>query len=197
MFAVWPDGCGFASATFLANAIRVFRKHADSAAGVSEMSAIRRRRVIKRARSLSDAMDMCMEHAQRKHQRPLKRVADLMGTPYATVHDWLSKGSLPANKIAPFEFACGATYVTEWICANAHLLAVEMPSGRALKETDVLSLNQHFLEATALLIGFFKGESGQDETIAELDALMGELGWHRANVERAACPELELFGEME
>lgn len=123
-------------------------------------------------------------------------VSDLMGAAYATVYDWLSKGTLPANKIAPFEFACGANYVTEWICANAHLLAVEMPSGRQIKETDVLGLNQHFLEATALLIGFFKGEAGQDETIAELDALMGELGWHRANVERADSPELELFGEM-
>lgn len=136
-----------------------------------------------------------MEHAQQKHQRPLKRVADLMGVPYATVYDWLAKGSLPAAKIAGFEFACGATYVTEWICANAHLLAVEMPSGRKLKETDVLSLNQNFSEAMAMLIGFFKGEAEQDETIAQLDSLMGSLGWHRANVERAESPELELFGE--
>ena len=158
------------------------------------MSAIRRRRAIKRARSLSDAMDMCMEHALNQHRRPLKRVADLMGEKYDTLHDWFSKGTLSANKIAPFEHTCGATYVTAWICANAHLLAVEMPSGRQLKETDVLALNQHFAEAMAMLIGYFKGEADQDETIADLDALMGDIGWHRANVERASSPELELFG---
>ena len=159
------------------------------------MGLIRGRRAIKRARSLSDAMDLCMEHAERKLKRPLKRVADLMGEKYDTLHDWLSKGALPANKIAPFELACGATYVTEWLCANAHLLAVEMPTGRKLTETDVLELNQHMSEATALLIGFFKGQADQDETIAALDQVMGEVGWHKANVERAECPELELFGE--
>lgn len=160
------------------------------------MGLIRHRRVIKRAQSLSDAMDMCMAHADRKLKRPLKRVADLMGEKYDTLHDWLSKGSLQANKIAPFELACGATYVTEWICANAHLLAFEAPSGRQLKETDVLELNQHMAEATALLIGCFKGESDRGETIAALDSLMCEVGWHRVNVERSESPELELFGEM-
>ena len=160
------------------------------------MGLIRHRRMIKRAQSLSDAMDMCMANADRKLKRPLKRVADLMGEKYDTLHDWLSKGSLPANKIAPFELACGVTYVTEWICANAHLLAIETPTGRQLKETDVLELNQHVAEVMALLIGFSRGKSDQDETVAGLTALMGEIGWHRANVERAESPELELFGEM-
>ena len=159
------------------------------------MSTIRRRRVIKRARSLSDAMDMCMEHAEQKLRRPLKRVADLMGERYDWLHNCLSKGTLPANKIATFELACGATCVTEWICANAHLLAVEIPSGRKLKEADVMSLKQHFDDAVGQLIGFYKGEVEQGETLAALAALMSEVGWHSANVERANCPELELFGE--
>ena len=64
-----------------------------------------------------------------------------------------------------------------------------------MQATDAMDLQQHFAASMALLIGFYKGESDQDETVAELTALMGEIGWHRANVERATCPELELFGE--
>lgn len=159
------------------------------------MSAIRRRRTIKRARSLSDAMDMCAGHADQKLRRPLKAVAGLMDKDYHAVYGWLKAGDIWASQIRPFERACGATFVTEWLCANAHLLAVKMPAGRAVQGTDVLDLNQNFAAVIGLMIAFSKGEAEQDDLLSAMDSLMGEIAWHRANADRARSPELDLFGE--
>lgn len=156
----------------------------------------RRKRDRRVPSSLADATQASLDHALKYHNKGTKRVADLMGLKLDTLYKKLSEDRLTIAELASFENACGATYVTEYLCAQMHLLAVEMPHGRKLQATDTMTLQQHFSEAMALLIGFYKGEADRDETLAELTALMGEVGWHRANVERANSPELELFGEM-
>lgn len=143
--------------------------------------------------SLSDALQQCLDIALKKYNRGPKRVAELMGVKLDTLYKWLSEHRLPANMIGAFEHACGATFVTQYLCAQAHLLAVEMPRGRKVNASDVMDLQQHFSESMALLIAFYKGESDQDETVSSLQALMGQVAWHKANVERAASPELDLF----
>lgn len=143
--------------------------------------------------SLAEALQQCLDHALAKFNRSPKRIADLMGVKIDTLYKWLSENRIPANMIGPFEHACGATFLTQYLCAQAHLLAVEMPRGRKVNASDVMDLQQHFAESIALLILFYKGESDQEDTVTSLQALMGQVAWHKANVERAASPELDLF----
>lgn len=157
------------------------------------MTTPRRKRGFRIASNLSDAIQQCLDTALQQFNRGPKRVADLMGVKLDTLYKWIAENRIPTNMIGPFEHACGATYLTQYLCAQAHLLAVEMPHGRKLQSTDVMELQQHFAEAMALLIGFYQGKSDQEETLGRLQDLMGELGWHRANVEKAAAPELDLF----
>lgn len=156
--------------------------------------ATRGRRSRGRAFTLSEAQQRCLEHALRHHNRGLKRIADLVGKKYDTLHNYLANDSMPIALIGAFEHACGATYLTEFLCAQAHLLAVEMPTGRKLQESDVMALQASFSDAMGLLIRFYQGEADQESTLSALDALMSEIGWQRANVERAKSPELPLFG---
>ncbi|MFZ2269082.1 MAG: hypothetical protein WAV95_16015 [Azonexus sp.] len=158
------------------------------------MTPPRRKRVVRIASSLGDAIQQCLDHGLKNYNRGPKRIAELMGIKIDTFYKWLSENRIPANMIGPFENACGATFLTQYLCAQAHLLAVEMPRGKKVSAADVNDLHTHFAESMGLLIAFYKGESDQDETVASLQALMGQVAWHKANVERAASPELELFG---
>ncbi len=157
------------------------------------MTFPRRKRTRRVPSSLGDAAQACLDHALKQHNRGVKRVADLMGLKLDTLYKKLAEDRITVAEVATFEYACGATYLTEFLCAQAHLQAIEMPNGRQLQATDVMELQQHFSEAVGLLIGFYKGEADQDETLSALATLMGEIGWHRANVERANSPELALF----
>lgn len=143
--------------------------------------------------SLCEAIQLCLDYAIKKYNRGSKRVADLMGVKTDTLYKWLAENRIPANMIGAFEHACGATFVTQYLCAQAHLLAVEMPIGRKVNASDLMDLQQLFAESMALLIDFYKGNSDQDETVCSLQELMGQVAWHKANVERAASPELDLF----
>lgn len=156
------------------------------------MTTPRRKRYQRIPSSLCEAIQLCLDHAL-ANQRPPKRISDLMGVKLDTLYKWLAENRIPANMINPFEHACQATYLTQYLCAQAHLLAIEMPNGRKLKAGDVMDLQQNFNNAMSLLIGFYKGEAGQEETVCSLASLMGEVAYHKANVERAAAPELSLF----
>lgn len=158
------------------------------------MTTSRRPRSSRVPYSLEAAIQACLDHALKRHNRGAKRIAELMGIKLDTLYKWIADTRIPSNMIGSFEHACGATVVTQYLCAQAHLLAVEMPNGRRLVDTDVMELQQHFAESLAMLIRFYRGEENRDDTVAALSALMGEVGWHRANVERADSPELELFG---
>jgi len=158
------------------------------------MTFPRRKRPVRIPSSLADAVQANLDYAIKHHNRGVKRVADLMGLELSTLYKKIGESRITVGELATFEHACGATYLTEYLCAQAHLLAVEMPAGRKLQAVDAMDLQQHFAEAMALLIGFYKGQSDQEETLNSLSGLMGEIGWHRANVERANSPELALFG---
>ena len=157
------------------------------------MTMPRRKRTYRVPSSLSDAHQMCLDHALKRHNRSIKRIADLMGVKIDTLYKWLAENRIPAGMIGPFEHACRATFVTQYLCAQAHLLAIEMPTGRKMTPTDVTDLQASFHAACGLLIAYYKGEAEQDGTVSALAELMGQVAWHKANVERAASPELDLF----
>lgn len=147
-----------------------------------------------RARSLTHAMELCIDYARERHNRSVDRICDLMGeNSTSTLYKWLATGRLPAISIRPFEHACGCVFVSEYLAASAHLLAVPMPTGKTVTETDVLELQSGFADAVSLLIRYYRGETELDTTRAALDAHMAAVAWHRANVERQGDPELGLF----
>lgn len=158
------------------------------------------RRNWKRVRptSLRQAMQLCLDHARERHNRSVERVADLMGQPsHWIIYKWIESGRLPAVLIRPFEHACGATFVTDYLATSAHKLLVDIPCGRPARDTDVLALQTQFNEAVNLLARFYRGEAEADATLAALTAAMGEIAGHRANVAQSLAPELALFEEGE
>ena len=50
-----------------------------------------------------------------------------------------------------------------------------------------------FSHATGLLIDFYNGNAGQDETVGALTAVLAELAGQRANVMQSGTPELPIF----
>jgi hypothetical protein len=161
-----------------------------------QMNLLNRKHGKRLAHSFGEATQMCLDHSVKRHNRGSKRVADLIGVKLDTLYKWLSEDRMPMNMIGPFENACGVTYVTEYMCAQAHLLAVEMPTGRKLTQTDIMELQRSFSDAISLLIGFQQSSVESSQASCALTGLMGEIGWHRANVERHSQPDLPMFGEV-
>jgi len=143
------------------------------------------------------AIRLCLDYALAKHRRSVSRVSELVGTSEWAIYKWMSKGSLPSDKIRPFEFACGCTYVTQYIAASAHKLVVDIPKGASVKDDDLLSLQTAFNEAVNLLSTFHKGGAEAGETIAALTSVMSQIAGHRENVSKSQTPELALFDEFD
>ena len=142
--------------------------------------------------SLRHALELCKDYARERHNRSVERIADAMGvTDHWTVYKWLQTGRIPANLIRPFESACGIDYVTRWIAASAGKLVVEVPTGRHLKETDVVALHNGFGAALQLLTDLYAGKADPAPTIAALTAHLEDVAWHRANVAQFTMPQLD------
>jgi len=136
--------------------------------------------------TLRHALQLCLDYARSVHNRGVERIADLMGLPsYWVIYKWVSNGKIPAILIRPFEHACGCD----------HKLLVDIPSGRAGSDQDLMQLHADFSQATGLPIRFYRGETSADDTLASLNLLLEGLAWHRANVQKASQPELGLFHE--
>lgn len=143
--------------------------------------------------SLTHAFRLCKEFGVAKKRLSVERIADLMGTNVDTLYKWIASGRMPANMIRPFENACGCTYVTQYICTSGHKLLINMPSSKPAKDMDVLELQKSFNHAVEMLIGFYQGEQEADPVLGELASVMSRIAEHRASVEMATAPELDLF----
>ncbi|WP_328184679.1 hypothetical protein [Marinobacter sp. OP 3.4] len=155
-----------------------------------------RRRNWKRANptSLRHAMELCLDYGREKRNLSVERVADLMGIPSKwTLYKYLENGRMPATLIRPFEHACGATFVTQYIGASAQKLLIDIPTGQAADQDDLLTLQTVLNDTVSLLAQFYKGNLESEEVMGGLTAAMGQLAGHRCNVEKAAAPELALF----
>lgn len=144
--------------------------------------------------TMQEAIRLCLDWAAHRHNRGVARVAELMGISEWTVYKWMSEGSMPSSRIRPFEFACDATYVTEYIGHSARKLVVDIPSGSVAGGDDLLALNAKLQDAVQLLTQFYHGDLDDDAVIGGVTAAMTELAKHRVNVSKSEAPELELFG---
>ncbi len=147
--------------------------------------------------SMAHAIRLCLDYALAKNNYSVARVGLLIGKSEWTIYKWMSddngNGTMPTRLIIPFEHACGVTFVTQYIAASAHKLIIDMPTGRKIKDTDLLNLQAGFNEAVNLLARFYQGEADADETVSALTATMKDIAAHRENVSHYTTPELGLF----
>lgn len=145
-----------------------------------------------RATSLRHALELCKDHAREKLNRSVERIAEEMGIPdHWTVYKWLQTGRIPAILIRPFETACGIDLVTRWLAASSGRMLVDIPSGRALKDTDLVELHTGFSQALKLITDFYAGNADPEDTVAALTTHLENVAWHRANVTQHSAPELD------
>lgn len=148
-----------------------------------------------RASSLSEAMELSLEFAT-ENRRPAKVLADLMGVELKTLYRWLADTSMPLNRIRQFEEFCGASFISDYLClAQGDKVVVAIPSGKKADVTDLAELQANFAEAIALLARFYQRGEALDATVAALSTTLTQLAYQRSNVQKAAEPELSLFGD--
>ena len=70
-----------------------------------------------------------------------------------------------------------------------------MPTGRTLRPTDNHELQSVLNTAVGAVLAFASGEVKADKAIAEIEAGMAALAWHRGNVARHEQPELSFDQE--
>jgi len=146
-----------------------------------------------RATSLREGIELCLEYARTKHNRSVDHIADLMGVQSKwTIYKWMQTGRLPSNLIRPFEHACGATFVTQYIATSAHRLLVAIPKGQPAAGADIQALQAALTEASGQLLNYYAGEVSAEEALVAIDQAMGSLAYQRGNVERGCQPELAL-----
>lgn len=146
-----------------------------------------------RPNSLVEALRLCKEFAQERHNLSIERIADRMGATHDSLYKWLATGRLPAILIPAYELACGCNFASEWLAASAGKLVINMPTGRSVGQTDMVELNTGFAAALQLLTDFYASPAQADpaQTLAAMTSHLQQVAWHHANVGRAANPELE------
>ncbi len=143
-------------------------------------------------RSLPHAMEACIDIARDLHNKSVERVAEHMGeTGHWTIYKYVQSGRIPANLIRPFELACGADYVTRWLAASAGKLLIDVPTGRRLKESDVVTMHNGFGAALQLLTDFYAGKATAGDTLEALQNHLEAVAWHHHNVRQHGAPELD------
>ena len=146
--------------------------------------------------SITHAMELCVLYARDKRNLSVERIAELMGqASHHSLYKWMAEGRMPAVLIRPFEHACGASYVSRYIAHSAQYLTLRIPSGTKAEARALKALQASLPSAVTALIEFHDARMTQDDCIAVLTGALENLAWHRANVEKADCPELSLFNE--
>lgn len=146
-----------------------------------------------RPNSLVAALRLCKEYALERKRLSVERIADLMGTTHDSLYKWLATGRMPAILIPAYEHACGCHFATDWLVSAAGRMAIDMPTGRAADQAELVALNSGFAAALQLLTDFYASPA-QADTAAVLAALsthIQQVAWHHANVSHHAQPELD------
>lgn len=138
-------------------------------------------------------MELCIDYAREVHNLSVERISDRMGlSSHWVIYKWMEEGGMPARCIRAFEHACGATYVTRYIAASAHMLLIDLPTGRHAGTSDIQAVQEACTAAVGALIAFAAGRAAADDTHAALTVALERLAAERAEVERHATPELPL-----
>lgn len=146
-----------------------------------------------RAISATDALRLCKEYAQEKKNLSIERIADRMGVTHDSLYKWLAAGRLPFILLPAYELACGCNFGSEWAAASAGKVVINIPTGRAMTQGDLVELNTGFGAALQLLADFYSapGKADATQTLAALTSHLQQVAWHHANVAQFSNPELD------
>lgn len=142
--------------------------------------------------SLIEAFRFCKDYARERRNLSVERIAELMGVTADALYKWLATGRMPGNLILVYEHICGVHFVSRHLVASGGSLAVPMPTGRAVTPTEVQELQALLTTAVSAVLAFAAGSTEAPQALADIEAGMGALAWHRANIKKSDQPELEL-----
>ncbi|WP_111747638.1 hypothetical protein [Salinisphaera orenii] len=120
--------------------------------------------------SMSQALRLSLDWAEHKHNRSVKRVADLNGVTEWTIYKWMSDGSIPSKRIPSFELACGAHFVTGFLAGAACKLIIDIPDGRDVGGDDLLDLQNQLNTAVNQLHQYYQDEGEAASAITASEA---------------------------
>lgn len=147
------------------------------------------------ARSISEAMQLCLEHARTKRNLSVERVADRVGLAnHWVLYKWMESGRLPAVLIRSFEFACGADYISRFLAHSAGSLFVRIPTGKQTDAKELAALQRLLNTVMSQLLEYRDGEATAEAALAELLKGMEALAYQHGQIEKARVPELDLDG---
>ena len=145
--------------------------------------------------SLRHALELCKEFARERRNVSIEGIAVRMGvTDHWTIYKWIQTGRIPANMVHPYEIACGMNFVTRFMAASDNKLLIDIPTGRALINSDVVELHNGFGVALQLLTDFYSGKADATATTEALMMHLNQVAFHHANVSKHATPELQFEG---
>lgn len=147
-------------------------------------------------RNILEAMRLCKDYAKEKKNLSVERIADLMGITADQLYGWLGNGKMHLSLVPMYEHVCGCTFISDHLAHSHGKLAVKIPSGRVLEDTDLLQMHKSFSQTMSLLAGFYDGKADASETLKAITEHMQVSAWHRANVQKHDYPELE-FGDSD
>lgn len=145
--------------------------------------------------SLQDAIRLCLDFALHRHNRSVARIGELCGVTEWVIYKWMTDNSIPSKRIRTFEFACGCTFITQYIGLSAGKMWIDIPAGRDVNEHDLMDLQNTVNQAVKLLSQFYRGGVDSSDVILAITDAMEHLAGHRENVIKHSNPELALFGE--
>lgn len=146
-------------------------------------------------RNTLEAMRLCKDYAKEKKNLSVERIADRMNVTPDNLYSWLGNGKMHLGLVQMYEHICGCTFISDHLAHSQGKLAVKIPSGRVLQDTDLLQLHKSFSKTVALLADFYDGKADTTETMQALTEHMQTAAWHRANVQKHDQPEFEFEGE--
>lgn len=156
------------------------------------MSRISNRKV---PTSFIDALRMCKDHARRKHNLSVERIADEMGLTASRLYQHLENGDMPFNRVRSFQRACRCNYVTRYMAYGDNCMLIPIPSGKGINDESMIDLNKTFSNALHLLSEFYASSKDPEAALAALTNHMETAAWHRGNIEKHTQPELSFDGE--
>lgn len=142
------------------------------------------------ARSLSHAFQLCKEYATTKQNMGIERIADRIGSSPDTLYKYLADARMPAHKIVGFETACNALFVTQYLAHSHGCLLVKIPSGRAAEHIEINELQKFMNEVIGQLLDIAANKGDAEDAQEQIIALMQDLAFHKANIEKLKQPEL-------
>jgi hypothetical protein len=148
-------------------------------------------------RNTLEAMRLCKDFAKEKHNLSVERIADRMGVSADNLYAWLGNGKMHASLIQSYQHVCGCTFISDHLSHSEGKLAVKIPSGRTMQDTDLLQMHQSFSQTMSALAKFYDGKADAAETLHAITEHMEVAAWHRANISKHEHPEFDFEGAPE